>query len=181
MFIAMVLVAAVAAAVLINTSGVLQARAQATGKQATNQVTSNMLIQGLYGARNDTTTSKIWQLKIDTELASGAQTVDITKLIIHYSDGTNVKNWPLYATGGGYSSGFNYSFVRDVSTGSGDTTNKVIGPGDVVEFVVTLPGGSPLAPRASATLTLTPEVGAPVLQDFTTPATYGSSEFIPLI
>src|SRR5438094_9745308 len=78
-FIAMVLVAAVAAAVLINTTGTLQQRAQATGKEATQEVASNLKVVNVYGVRNDTSTSKVHKLDLNLELSAGAVPVDLTK------------------------------------------------------------------------------------------------------
>ncbi|MHB8587132.1 MAG: archaellin/type IV pilin N-terminal domain-containing protein [Thermoplasmatota archaeon] len=182
-FIAMVLVAAVAAAVLINTSGLLQARASATGKQATQSVTSNLMVLSIYGQRNNTLSSSVDVLKFDIGLAAGAPAVDITKLVIRYSDGSNVVDYTYSGT-----KTFAYSYVRDVSTGAADTSNKVMTMGDVVEFAVgynetTAADHLPteLAPRTPVEVTFIPETGGQVPADFTTPPTYGSSENIPMI
>jgi flagellin FlaB len=48
-FIALVLVATVAAGVLINTAGVLQASSETAGQQSQNQVTNNLQIQSVVG------------------------------------------------------------------------------------------------------------------------------------
>jgi archaellin len=48
-FIALVLVAAVAAGVLISTAGVLQASGEATGQQSLSQVTNNLQVQSVIG------------------------------------------------------------------------------------------------------------------------------------
>src|SRR5919202_6082903 len=84
-FIAMVLVAAVAAAVLINTTGTLQQRAQSTGKEATQEVSSNLKVVNVYGVRNDSS-HNIWDVKINVELSAGALPMDLNKLVIRFSD-----------------------------------------------------------------------------------------------
>jgi len=57
-FIAMVLVAAIAAGVLINTAGLLQTQAEATGEESAQQVSDRIQIQsatGVVGDENVTT------------------------------------------------------------------------------------------------------------------------------
>jgi archaeal flagellin FlaB len=162
-FIAMVLVAAVAAAVLINTTGTLQQRAQSTGKEATQEVSSNLKVLNIYGARNAST--DIWKLQINVELSAGALPMDLTKLVIRYSDGTNTPE--------------NYI---DVNTAKdwirGDGANDVMVAGDLVELEIEL--ADPVQPRTSIEVSLIPETGSPVQADFKTPSTYGSDAVITL-
>jgi len=95
-FIAMVLVAAVAAAVLIQTSGVLQQKAQSTGKQATQEVSSNLMIKNIEGvrAKNDSShmSDNIDLLKVKVGLNVGSAPVDVNQLVISITDGTSTNN-----------------------------------------------------------------------------------------
>jgi flagellin FlaB len=92
-FIAMVLIAAVAASVLIQTSGVLQQKAQATGKQATQEVSSNLVIKSIEGIRAKNSSTSMSQnislLKIKVGLNVGSSPVDLNQMVISISDGTN--------------------------------------------------------------------------------------------
>ncbi len=166
-FIAMVLVAAVAAAVLINTTGTLQQRAQSTGKEATQEVASNLKVAGVYGVRNDTS-HDIWTVKSQVELSAGALPMDLTKLIIRYSDGSTVNT---YAYGG--PSGFSPTWVR------GTNNSGVMASGDLVELSFNLISTT-LPTRTSVQVVLIPETGSPVNADFKTPSTYGTDTTITL-
>jgi len=87
-FIAMVLVAAIAAGVLINTAGFLQSQAQATGEESSAQVSDRVQIASVTGqtyavneSANDGTNAE-WDdgdtliALSDDELEAGGQTVD---------------------------------------------------------------------------------------------------------
>ncbi len=98
-FIAMVLVAAVAAAVLIQTSGVLQQKAQSTGKEATKEVSSNIDIDSIEGARSGTNSSSgdddtfsdtVDRLDLRCSLKVGSEPVDLNQVVITITDGTSV-------------------------------------------------------------------------------------------
>jgi flagellin FlaB len=94
-FIAMVLVAAVAAAVLIQTSGILQQKAQATGKQSTQEVSSNLMIKNIEGVRAKTGTNlsdTIDLLKLQVGLNVGSSPVDVNQVVISITDGTIAHN-----------------------------------------------------------------------------------------
>ncbi len=89
-FIAMVLVAAVAAAVLIQTSGVLQQEAQATGKEATKEVSSNLMIQKIEGFRSKSSSTNMSTtldlFKITLGLNAASEPVDLKEVIVSITD-----------------------------------------------------------------------------------------------
>ena len=158
-FIAMVLVAAVAAAVIIGTSGTLQQRAQQTGKEATEEVSSNLKVIDVYGTRNDTSRD-LWDIKIQLQLPAGGQKVDMSNLVVRYSDGVNVRNYIFNG-----SPAFNLSWIRGLGT------NNVIDTGDLVELRFNGTSAE-LPPRTQFTVQLIPEVGNPVELSLKTPSTY---------
>jgi flagellin FlaB len=178
-FIAMVLVAAVAAAVLINTTGTLQQRAQSTGQEATQEVASNLKVLNVYGVRNASTSTGLWDVQINAELSAGALPMDISKLVIRYSDGSYtynyVQNAASLATGAASNAAFNATWIR----GNGGST-FVMNPGDLVQFHFNVQNGHDVAPRSSIAVSLIPETGSPVAADFKSPATYGTDTQVTL-
>ena len=77
-FIAMVLVAAIAAGVLINTAGLLQAQAQATGEETTSEVSDVVQIGEVIGIDNNSQ-GTIDELNASVQLASGSDAVNVSQ------------------------------------------------------------------------------------------------------
>jgi flagellin FlaB len=175
-FIAMVLVAAVAAAVLINTTGTLQQRAQATGKEATQEVSSNLKVLNVYGIRADAD-SDVSELKVNVQLSAGALPMDLEQLVIRYSDGTNAPvnyKWALAES----ATEFDPTWIRANGAADGTAGKSVMEAGDLVELHFDL--GSAVAERKDVQISLIPESGSPVSADFSTPATYGTATTVTL-
>lgn len=172
-FIAMVLVAAVAAAVLISTSGSLQERAAATGKDATKQVSSSFKISGIYGQR-ESSTADVENITIHIELAAGASMADLSRLVIRYSDGANTRNYNMTTQTEPVNETWAVSWIR----GDGTASNPVMEPGDLVQLKFALP--SDLAERKDVEVKLLPETGTPMTANFRTPDVYGEGKTITL-
>ncbi|EMA65953.1 flagellin domain-containing protein [Halorubrum aidingense JCM 13560] len=85
-FIAMVLVAAIAAGVLINTAGFLQTQAEATGQESTSQVSDRIQIVSQSGNVTDNTVD---ELNFVVAKAPGSGFIDLNQTTIEFlgSDG----------------------------------------------------------------------------------------------
>ncbi|WP_200530962.1 archaellin/type IV pilin N-terminal domain-containing protein [Halorubrum sp. LN27] len=88
-FIAMVLVAAIAAGVLINTAGFLQTQAEATGEESTSQVSDRIQIVSQSGNVTDldidgdnTDERSIDQLQLTVAQSPGAGNIDLTEVTV---------------------------------------------------------------------------------------------------
>ena len=81
-FIAMVLVAAIAAGVLINTAGLLQTQAEATGEESSQQVSDRIQIQSATG--NVTGDSTVDEVNITVTKAPGADDIQLENVTYQF-------------------------------------------------------------------------------------------------
>ena len=82
-FIALVLVAAIAAGVLINTAGFLQTQAEDTGTESTQQVADNLNVITTIGTI-DNETEAIGTVRIGVQPAAGADDLNLEDVTIQY-------------------------------------------------------------------------------------------------
>jgi flagellin FlaB len=156
-FIAMVLVAAVAAAVLIQTSGILQQKATTVGKEATSDISSNLKIISIVAT---VVGENATALNFSIEVSAGGNPIDISKTKVKYIDDTHADF--ISITG-------NYSEERTL-----DSDTNILSPGDLGKLQVDLTGKY-LAARKTATLQIIPEKGTMVIKDIVAPSTYGDN------
>ena len=75
-FIALVLVAAIAAGVLINTAGFLQTQAQSTGQESTEQVSTNLVFLSATG-NVSSTEDGVNEVRTTVQLGPGSSAIDL--------------------------------------------------------------------------------------------------------
>ncbi|WP_193309475.1 archaellin/type IV pilin N-terminal domain-containing protein [Halorubrum halophilum] len=81
-FIAMVLVAAIAAGVLINTAGFLQSQAEATGQESTDLVSERIDVTSEVGIVGNNSSGELKAIKIRVSGAAGADQIDLSETTI---------------------------------------------------------------------------------------------------
>ncbi|WP_297439389.1 flagellin [Thermococcus sp.] len=189
-FIAMVLVAAVAAAVLINTSGYLQQRAMATGRQTTQEVSTGIKIDAVTGYAP--TANNMTMMTIQVSLQAGSSPIDLTQTKVYLDDGQkqvvlaygkaidNLTGSMFNSSLNGWNasvdnSHFGILIVQDAD-GSLSGSIPTLTSGDIALLTVNLSkvfGG--VAPRTPITIKVVPETGAPGYAKVVTPTAYGLS------
>jgi len=187
-FIAMVLVAGIAASVLVQTSTTLEMQALKTGSQTVDQVASGIAIEGVEGYQSG---NNIQRLAIEIKPRSGSPDVDLSQTVVEISDSTNkyVLNYSGTLTdsetvnGSMFTAGFYPHSNNDTrfsiivlqdADGSCTTDNPIINFGDHVVLAVDncFNGDGGIGPRTDIFGQVISEEGAPGIIGFRTPESY---------
>lgn len=186
-FIAAILVAAIAAGVLINTAMKLQSKSQQTGSEATQNVASALSVMRVDGLRSQAT-GVVDQLDVTVQLAAGAEPVDLSKLVILVDDGQSQVQLVSCALGGAVTDE-TAEFAMDSLRGSvpdcgvmnaGDLVQLHLGLADSTTPANALPIAGGVDTSTKVSVSLIPNHGASALAAFSTPDGYGDSLQLPL-
>ena len=190
-FIAMVLVAGIAASVLVQTSSKLEMQALRTGQETIAEVASGIKVNGVDGHN---TSGKIDKMVISISLNAGSPNVDLSQAIVEISDSTNkfvlaygndVTNSSsidgnIYdITAFGSSTTFDIIALHDADS-SCTSSKPIMNYGDHVIFAINSTavfGG--LSPRSNVGGLIISEEGAPGILGFDTPPSF-STEIVAL-
>jgi flagellin FlaB len=177
-FIAMVLVAAVAASVLISTANKVREQAQNTGDQAINNVASGFVVQDVTGTV-DPTFATMTDLTIQMRLQAGSPNMNMDLVSIQFVSGTSNQMLSFVAgstaAAGGAVAGTSYS-ANTTNTNAWSTGNHVVQQGDMITVTIT---GLTLSYSAAATVKIVPAYGTSTLISFVTPSYY-NTEYVNL-
>ena len=187
-FIAMILVAAVAASVLIQTSETLQSKAMKVGTDTTNEVSSGLKVVDIIGY-TDSNKNNIQYIALATTLRAGSDPADIENMIVYieYDNLTVLKydanllksetseNGVFHTLNMSLLNATNYGIVAMHDSDNSIQDNHAINKGDYVFIIVNLSAalsGDGLPARDSLSGKVVPETGAPASFDFTAPCTF---------
>jgi len=172
-FIALVLVAAVAAGVLINSAGLLEQRAQETGQSATRGVSNTMEVLNVVGVVNS---RNITEMNLTVRRSPGAGNIDLTKVTIAYtSDSTS----ETLIHSGSSASGTAFTtedIVDDLSAGTEDVLEDDGDRYRITIDVQAIEGGNGLSEGGSIDLNLQTAGGATTNVVADAPATISDSQ-----
>jgi flagellin-like protein len=153
-FIAMVLVAAIAAGVLINTAGFLQSKGEATGEEASAQVSNRVSVVSAFG--NVTTNDEVDYVNLTVRQSSGADNINLSKSTIQWIGPNEAATLTWSADPTGDSDEFNTTKVKgddQVLSDQSDRIKIVIEPTDIA-------GAQNLSEGDEVELTITTQYGS---------------------
>ncbi len=157
-FIAMVLVAAVAAGVLINTANQLQQQAQRTGSEAIDEVSSAFRVVDVYGQNTDDE-GTINNVTLKVTLAAGANPQDLNKTTVQVMSGDGEDNLN----------------AENISEGirPDDPDVEFIEAGELIKFTINIDDIDdiePLGPQDTLDVNIIPKHGTPTYEGIKAPS-----------
>ncbi|QZY00803.1 archaellin/type IV pilin N-terminal domain-containing protein [Halobaculum rubrum] len=181
-FIAMVLVAAIAAGVLINTAGFLQSKSQETGQQSSKQVSDR--VQEVATVGNVDSNGEIDIVNVTVTQAPGAGEIDIQNATVTWIGPTGT--YQLVSTTDNYDNQkpanqeFSYSSVKDADD-SGSVLNDADDRLKLVFDISTYAGtDNNLGEGEEVTIKVNTMAGATTEIRFTVPESLGNKEAVEL-
>jgi len=166
LFIAMILVAAIAAGVLIQTATSLQSRALETGKRSTIEISTALKIVLLYGqdASVNRSISNIWQ---QVKLVAGSDSIKFSDAVVTL-DLKDISQDYLYENNHSCLgvNGTNYR-VKYIKNGTGHMNDYIV-VGDLVEICYKSPRN--ILEDESVRINFIPKVGSVMTTSFSTPS-----------
>ena len=163
-FIALILVASIASAVILQTAYELENRAELTGKDAANSATGGVAIISTVG-RVDLTapTPHIDELYLIIGLSSGSEGVDLWGTVVVYQDDTN------------YEANVTHTMTTLVNT---DNNNRILARGEMMNLTIT---GLNIEPGEKFTIRIIPPPLVPAtMESYIAPESL-NDRFIELI
>jgi flagellin FlaB len=134
-FIALVLVAAIAAGVLINTAGFLQTQAEQTGEDSTSQVANNINVIGEVGDVNSASDG-INVTRLTVQRSPGSDDVDLSELSIQYVGDNGFANYIYAGATGTDSDDVDNPYFVEVITAASDTDAVMTQDSDRYQIVI---------------------------------------------
>ncbi|BAB60595.1 flagellin B [Thermoplasma volcanium GSS1] len=198
-FIAMILVAAVAASVLIHTAGILQQKASSTGTTTIQQVSTGVIINQIIGYDNASPPESggISYLAIFVSISSGGTPVDLANTTVTLTVGgvtaVLVYNSSVFAdiAGSGSANLFSLPVWSELSAKNRNPTSfgvivnfdpshsltrhyPVLSVGDSAAIIINVTNtfGSNITQDSVVSGQVTPETGTPAIIQFTAPTSF---------
>ena len=167
-FIALILVAAVAAGVLIQTASSLQSKSLDVGRQSQEKITTDIEVVQVYA--NDTAdgaiNGSIDYLTLVARLGSGSSPVKLDDLLVKY-DSSSGSQTVTYNQTGGFSEG-SYGITYIIS-GTNQRAGYLV-EGDLISLTFVVGSNTNVTESESSTLRLVAKNGAVKPIDITTPS-----------
>jgi len=168
-FIAMVLVAAIAAGVLINTAGFLQTQAEATGEDSTQQVSDRLQVVSQSGYLDNPANGTVDHLTFVLARSPGADNIDLNTVSVEMTGTSGQETFDLS------------SDVTNVSIFTGGEDNVLTDASDRAEVTIALTGDNGvnaadnldygLEEGDALTVTFTTQSGATMTTEIRIPST----------